>query len=98
MLKLHVVYESRPHSVIIALGGRFYRVPKEVPTTVEVPKVVSHTERFFLFMVQSEGEWKVTVTTKISTRGIFSQQYHVEKIVKENKDIFASPIGVPFHC
>jgi len=31
MLKCHVVYESRPHSVIITLGGQLYRILEEVP-------------------------------------------------------------------
>jgi hypothetical protein len=34
MWKCHVVYESRPHSVIITLGGQLYRVLEVVPTTV----------------------------------------------------------------
>jgi hypothetical protein len=75
MWKHHVVYESRPHSVIITLGGQLYRVPEAVPTTVvslismkQCRKVVSQTERFFLFMVWSEGEWKVTATAKTSAQ------------------------------
>jgi hypothetical protein len=31
MWKRHDVYESRPCSVIITLGGQFYRIPKVVP-------------------------------------------------------------------
>jgi len=31
--KHHVVYESRPHSVIITLDIKFYRIPEVVPTT-----------------------------------------------------------------
>jgi hypothetical protein len=34
MWKHHVVYESRPRSVIITLGDQLYRVPEEVPTTM----------------------------------------------------------------
>ena len=33
MCKCHVVYESRPHSVIITLGDQLYRVPEVVSTT-----------------------------------------------------------------
>jgi hypothetical protein len=33
MWKHHVVYESRPHSVIVTLGGQFYRVLEVVLTT-----------------------------------------------------------------
>ena len=31
--KHHVVYESRPHSVIITLGGQLYRILELVPPT-----------------------------------------------------------------
>jgi hypothetical protein len=33
MLKCHIVYESRPRSIIITLGDQVYRVPEEVPNT-----------------------------------------------------------------
>jgi hypothetical protein len=33
MWKCHVVYESRPRSVIITLGGQLYRITEVVPTT-----------------------------------------------------------------
>jgi hypothetical protein len=69
MWKCHVVYESRPRSVIITLGDQLYRVPEAVPNTVvslisvkQCRKVVSQTGRFFLCMVRLEGEWKVTAT------------------------------------
>jgi hypothetical protein len=77
MWKRHVLYESRPRSVIITLGGQLYKVPKAVPTTTvslifvkQCVRVVSQTKRFILFMVQSEGERKVTATAKTSTRGL----------------------------
>jgi hypothetical protein len=31
--KRHVVYESRPHSVIITLGRQLYRIPEVAPPT-----------------------------------------------------------------
>jgi hypothetical protein len=34
MWKLHAIYESQPHSVIITLGVHLYRVPEGVPTTI----------------------------------------------------------------
>jgi hypothetical protein len=34
MWKCHVVYESRPHNVIVSLGGHLYRIPKVVMTIV----------------------------------------------------------------
>jgi hypothetical protein len=34
MWKHHAIYESRPRSVIVTLGGHLYRIPEVVPTTV----------------------------------------------------------------
>jgi hypothetical protein len=34
MWKFHVVYESRPLSVMITFRDQIYRVPEEVPTTI----------------------------------------------------------------
>ena len=48
MWKRHVVYESRPRSVIITLGVHLYRIPEVVLTTAP-PKqhlnVISHTAK-----------------------------------------------------
>jgi hypothetical protein len=58
MWKGHVVYESRPHSVIVSLGGHLYRIPEVVPTTVppkKCCKVVSHTAKFSFFTICSKG-------------------------------------------
>jgi hypothetical protein len=38
MLKHHIVYESRPHSVIVSLGSHLYRIPKVVSTIVPPKK------------------------------------------------------------
>jgi len=63
MWKFHVVYESMPLSFIITLGDQHYRVPKAFPNTVlslistkHCRKVVSKIGRFFLCMIQLEGE------------------------------------------
>jgi hypothetical protein len=45
MWKRHVVYESRPRSVIVTLGAHLYRIPEVVLTIVSTQqcnKVVSH--------------------------------------------------------
>jgi hypothetical protein len=34
MWKRHVVYKSRPRSVITTLGDQLYRVPEAVPATM----------------------------------------------------------------
>jgi hypothetical protein len=53
--KRHVVYESRPHSVIITLNRKLYRVPKAVPPSVislisakQCRKVISRTREICL--------------------------------------------------
>jgi hypothetical protein len=66
MWKRHVVYESRPRSVIVTLGGHLYRIPEVVPTIVppkQCRKVVSHTTKFIFFTICSKGEQKDTATT-----------------------------------
>jgi hypothetical protein len=59
--------------------------------------VVSQIWRFVLFIVQSEGEQKVTTTAKTYAWGLSTQQQQVDKIVEDNKDIISSPTGVPLH-
>jgi hypothetical protein len=66
MWKHHAIYESRPRSVIVSLGGHIYRIPEVVPTTVppkKFRKVVSHTTKFSFFTIYSKGEQKNTTTT-----------------------------------
>jgi hypothetical protein len=61
MWKRHVIYESQPRSVIVTLGGHLYRVPEVVLTIVSAKqchKVISHTTKFILFTIWSEGEQK----------------------------------------
>jgi hypothetical protein len=66
MWKCHVIYESRPRSVIITLGGHLYRIPEVVPNTAP-PKhchwVVSHTTKFIFSNIYSKGEQKDTAAT-----------------------------------
>ena len=49
MWKRHVVYESRPHSVIVTLGGKLYRIPETVaPNKVlQGRKISSHIRKLF---------------------------------------------------
>jgi hypothetical protein len=105
MWKHHVIYESGPRRVIITLGDQLSRVPESDPKVVvslismkQCKKVVSQTERFFLFMVRSEGDRKVTATLETFAWGLSAQQRQLEKIVEEYKNIFTSPTGVPMHC
>ena len=65
------IYESRPRSVIVTLGGHLYRIPEVVPTTVppkKCRKVVSHTTKFSLFTICSKSEQKDIATTTASAQ------------------------------
>jgi hypothetical protein len=91
MWKHHVVYESRPRSVIVSLGGHLYRIPEVVPTTVppkQCCKVVSHTTKFIFFTICSKGEQKDTATTTVSDQAPSIQQKKVDKIAAKHKNSF----------
>jgi hypothetical protein len=58
--KHHVVYESRPRSVIITLNRKLYRIPEDVPPSFyslisakKCRKVISQTGKFVFFMIRS---------------------------------------------
>jgi hypothetical protein len=88
MWKHHAVYESRPHSVIVTLGGHLYRIPEVVPTIVppkKCCKVVSHTAKFSFFTICSKGEQKDTATTTASPQAPSIQQKQVDKAAKKQK-------------
>jgi hypothetical protein len=59
--KLHVVYESRPRSVIITLNMKLYRILEVVPpsaisliSTKQCRKVISQTGKFVFFVIHSQ--------------------------------------------
>jgi hypothetical protein len=61
--KRHVVYESRPHNVIITLNKKLYRIPETVPpndisliSAKQCRKVISQTGKFVFFMIPSQNE------------------------------------------
>jgi hypothetical protein len=91
MWKHHVVYESRPRSVIVSLGGHLYRIPEVVPTTVppkKCHKVVSHTTKFSFFTIFSKGEQKDIATTKASPQAPSIKQKQVDKVATKCKYSF----------
>jgi hypothetical protein len=103
--KHHVVYESRPRSVIITLDKKLYRIPEVVPPTAislisakQCRKVISQTGKFVFFVIHAQSEWKVAATSMASVTGLSMQQKQVDKVVEEYKDIFSSPTRVPLHC
>jgi hypothetical protein len=94
-MKHHVVYESRPRSVIITLYMKLYRIPKVVPPTSislifakQCRKVISRTGKFFFFMIHSQSEWKVTTTSMASIAKLSTQHKQVDKVMEEYKYIY----------
>jgi hypothetical protein len=62
LLKHHVVYESRPHSVIITLGRKLYRIPKVASPTIislisakKCSKVISQTGNLVFFVIHAHS-------------------------------------------
>jgi hypothetical protein len=102
--KHHVVYESRPHNVIITLKNKLYRIPEEVPHSVislifvkQCKKVISQTWKFFFFMIHSQNVRNITAKSRVFAADLSTQQKKVDKVMEEYSDIFSSPIGVPLH-
>jgi hypothetical protein len=94
MWKRHAVYESRPRSVIVTLGGHLYRIPEVVPTIVppkKCRKVVSHTAKFSFFTICSKGEQKDIATTTVSPPAPSIQQKQVDKVAAKHKNSFCTP-------
>jgi hypothetical protein len=61
--KHHVVYESRPHSLIITLNKKLYRIPEVVPpssisliSAKQCRKVISQMGKFVFFMIRSQNK------------------------------------------
>ena len=91
MWKHHVVYESRPRSVIVTLGGHLYKILEVVPTIVppkQCRKVVSHITKFSFFTICSKGEHKDTATTTALTQAPSIHQKQVDKVATKQKDSF----------
>jgi hypothetical protein len=102
--KRHVVYESRPRSVIITLNRKFYRILEAVPPSVislistkKCRKVISQTRKFVFFMIHSQGERKIAATSRASKTDLSTQQKQVDKVLEEYSDIFSFPTEVPLH-
>jgi hypothetical protein len=71
--KYHVVYESRPRSVIITLNKKLYRIHEAVPPSgislifdKQCRKVISHMGKFFFFLIHSRNEKNITATSRVS--------------------------------
>jgi hypothetical protein len=93
MWKHHAIYESRPCSVIVTLGGHLYRILEVVLTTIppkQCFKVISHTTTFNFFTICSKGEQKDTATTAASAQAPSIQQKQVDKIEAKHKYSFCT--------
>jgi hypothetical protein len=93
MWKHHDIYESRPRSFIITLGGHLYRIPEVVPTTAppkQCCKVVSHTRKFIFSTIYSKGEKKDTAATTASAKAPSIQQKQVDKVAAKHEDSFCT--------
>jgi hypothetical protein len=78
--KCHVLYESRPRSVIITLNRKLYRIPEAIPPSVislisakQCRKVISQTEKFFFFVIHSQSERKIAATSRASMTNLSTQ-------------------------
>jgi hypothetical protein len=78
--KCHVVYESRPRSVIITLNRKLYRIPEAVPPSAislisakQCRKVISQMGKFVFFMILSQNKRKITTTSRVSTTDLSTQ-------------------------
>jgi hypothetical protein len=78
--KLHVVYESRPRSVIITLNMKLYRISKVVPPSAislisakKCRKFISQTGKFVFFMILSQSERKISTTSRASMADLSTQ-------------------------
>jgi hypothetical protein len=103
--KRHVVYESRPHGVIITLNKKLYRIPEAVPpsdisliSANHCRNVISQTGKFVFFMILSQSDRKIAATSRASVANLFTHQKQMDKVVEEYSDIFSSPTRVPLHC
>jgi hypothetical protein len=78
--KHHVVYESRPLSVIITLGRQLYKIPEvESPTIISLifakkcSKVISQIGKSIFFVIHAHSKQKVVATSVASTQCLSSQ-------------------------
>ena len=77
--KQHVVYESRPHFVIIILANKLYRILEvaspiaiSLITTRKWRKIIYYTRKFVFLMIHPQDKKKVVAT--ISRQGSSTQQ------------------------
>ena len=87
--KRHVVYKSRPRSVIITLKRKLYKMPEVVPPTAialisanQCRKVISQTEKIVFFVIRSQSERNIATTSRSSVTDISTQHKKVDKVME----------------
>jgi hypothetical protein len=87
----------RPHSVIITLNMKLYRIPKAVPpssisliSAKKCRKVISQMGKFVFFVIHSQYKRKITATSKVSEGDLSTQHKKVDKVMEEYLEIFSS--------
>jgi hypothetical protein len=87
--KRHVVYDSRPQSVIITLNKKLYRIPEAVPPSVisfipakKCRKVIFQMGKFVFFMIRSQNERNITSTSRVSSDDLSTQHKQVDNVVE----------------
>jgi len=74
--KQHVVYESRPRTIIITLGCKLYKIPEvDQPTAISLisakqcSKIISQTGKFVFFLIPSQSKGKIVATSVAPAKG-----------------------------
>jgi len=99
----HVVYESRPHAVIIYLDNSLYKILEVAPPTAtslitakKGSKLISQTRKFIFCLVRSQSKGKIVATSMTPTKGSSTQQQQQrDTVMTEHRNNFSSPTGVP---
>jgi hypothetical protein len=102
--KFHVVYESRPRSVIITLNRKLYMIPEAIPPSFisliyakQCRKGISQTRKFVFFVIHSQSKRNIIATSRAYVADLSTKEKQVDKVMEEDSDIFSSPTGVPLH-
>ena len=89
-MELHVMFESRPHNVIITLNKKLYKIPEAIPPSAislifakQCRKVISQMRKFVFFVIRSQNKKKIATTSKVSAVDLSTQQKQVDKVVEE---------------
>ena len=63
------MYESRPHSIVITLGNKLYRIPEVVPppaisltTAKQRSKIISQPRKYTFIIIRPQGKKKIVAT------------------------------------